>query len=426
MKRVYTSVSTATIYIPGRVKMELLIKGAHLIDGHHAFNRDIYIENGRIGEIGENLEHDCKWVDAKGLVLLPAFVDIHAHFRDPGFTHKEDLMTGGMAALKGGYSFVNLMGNTDPVCSNMGTINYVRDKARDLDLVEVHQCASITENLDGISLGHLDDLDEDVRMITDDGKGVTSPLTMYRAMEKAKEKGMILMAHAEEMDLTEVDYRLSENLETVRDIYLAKHTGARLHLTHVSTREAMEEIRRSKAGGSVNISCDVTPHHISLWDDGYRVNPPIRGKEDVEALIEGIKDGTVDAIGTDHAPHTPEDKEKGSPGISGIETAFQICYTHLVKAGHIHMGQLVGVMSEKPARILGLNKGRLEKGYDGDLVLVDLEKETVIDSSKFVSKGKNTPFSGMKVYGEVLMTIRGGSIKYMSKECGEERFHDNR
>ena len=406
--------------------MELLIKGAHLIDGHHAFNRDIYMKDGKIEEIGEDLEYDCHWVDADGLVLLPAFVDIHAHFRDPGFTHKEDLMTGGMAALKGGYTFVNLMGNTDPVCSNMETIRYVRDKARDLDLVQVHQCASITDSFDGKTLAHLDDLDNDVIMITDDGKGVTSPLTMYRAMEKARDKGRIVMAHAEEMELTEIDYRLSENLETVRDIYLAKHTGARLHLTHVSTREAMDEIRRAKAGGADNITCDVTPHHISLWDNDYRVNPPIREKEDVEALIEGIRDGTVDAIGTDHAPHTQEDKKEGSPGISGIETAFGICHTYLVKAGHIDMGQLVKLMSENPARILGLNKGRLQSGYDGDVVLVDLEKEMEINGDDFVSKGKNTPFSGMKVKGEILMTIRGGSIKYLTKECGKERLYDNR
>ncbi len=406
--------------------MELLIKGAHLIDGHHAFNRDIYMKDGKIEEIGEDLEYDCHWVDADGLVLLPAFVDIHAHFRDPGFTHKEDLMTGGMAALKGGFTFVNLMGNTDPVCSNMETIRYVRDKARDLDLVQVHQCASITDSFDGKTLAHLDDLDNDVIMITDDGKGVTSPLTMYRAMEKARDKGRIVMAHAEEMELTEIDYRLSENLETVRDIYLAKHTGARLHLTHVSTREAMDEIRRAKAGGADNITCDVTPHHISLWDNDYRVNPPIREKEDVEALIEGIRDGTVDAIGTDHAPHTQEDKKEGSPGISGIETAFGICHTYLVKAGHIDMGQLVKLMSENPARILGLNKGRLQSGYDGDVVLVDLEKEMEINGDDFVSKGKNTPFSGMKVKGEILMTIRGGSIKYLTKECGKERLYDNR
>ena len=406
--------------------MELLIKGAHLIDGHHAFNRDIYMKDGKIEEIGEDLEYDCHWVDADGLVLLPAFVDIHAHFRDPGFTHKEDLMTGGMAALKGGFTFVNLMGNTNPVCSNMETIRYVRDKARDLDLVQVHQCASITDSFDGKTLAHLDDLDNDVIMITDDGKGVTSPLTMYRAMEKARDKGRIVMAHAEEMELTEIDYRLSENLETVRDIYLAKHTGARLHLTHVSTREAMDEIRRAKAGGADNITCDVTPHHISLWDNDYRVNPPIREKEDVEALIEGIRDGTVDAIGTDHAPHTQEDKKEGSPGISGIETAFGICHTYLVKAGHIDMGQLVKLMSENPARILGLNKGRLQSGYDGDVVLVDLEKEMEINGDNFVSKGKNTPFSGMKVKGEILMTIRGGSIKYLTKECGKERLYDNR
>lgn len=406
--------------------MELLIKGAHLIDGHHTFDKDVYIKDGKIEEIGENLDYECSRIDADGLTLLPAFVDIHAHFRDPGYMHKEDLMTGGMAALKGGYTFVNLMGNTNPVCSDMETIQYVRDKAKKLDLAQVHQCASITEDFDGETLSHLDSLDENVRMITDDGKGVDSSLIMYRAMKKARERGMIVMAHAEDMELTEIDYRLSENVETTRDIQLAEHSGARLHLTHVSTREAIDEIRRAKERGVHNITCDVTPHHIALWDNDYRVNPPIRNEADVQALIKAIKDGTVDAIGTDHAPHTEEDKENGSPGISGLETAFQICHTHLVHAGHIDMGQLVKVMSENPARILGLKKGRLEKGFDGDVILVDLNGKEVVNPDRFVSKGKNTPFSGMTVYGEILMTIRGGNIKYMSKSCGEERLYDNR
>lgn len=406
--------------------MEILIKGAHLVDGHHSFKKDIYIRDGKIAEIGEGLSHDCKSLDASGFHVLPAFVDIHAHFRDPGLLQKEDLMTGGLAALKGGYSYVNLMGNTDPICSRMDTIMYVREKAAVLDLVEVHQCASITDGFDGDTLSHIDLLDSEVRMITDDGKGVTSPLVMYKAMEKAKDRDMIIMAHAEEMELTQVDYRLSENLETVRDIYLAEHTGARLHLTHVSTKEAIEEIRRAKKKGLHNITCDVTPHHIALWDNDYQVNPPIRKREDVEAIIEAIKDGVVDSIGTDHAPHTDEDKKKGSPGMTGLETAFQICYTSLVRAGHIKMEDLVRIMSENPSKIMGINKGKLEPGYDGDLVIVDLEKESVIDSGKFVSKGKNTPFDGMTVYGQVLMTLRGGNIKYMGKSCKEERLYGDR
>ncbi len=406
--------------------MELLIKGAHLIDGHHSFSKDLYIKDGKIEDIGENLEYECSMINAEGLAVLPAFVDLHAHFRDPGYLHKEDLMTGGMAALKGGYTFVNLMGNTDPICSDMETVNYVRNKAKKLDLVQVHQCASITENFDGKTISHLDKLDNQVKMITDDGKGVSSPLMMYKAMEKAKTKGIIVMAHAEEMEITEIDYRLSENLETVRDIYLAEHTGARLHLTHVSTMEAIEEVRRAKMRGAGNITCDVTPHHIALWDVDYRVNPPIRNKEDVQAIIVAIKDGIVDAVGTDHAPHTKEEKRKGSPGMTGLETAFQICHTKLVKGGHISLQQLVKIMSENPARIMGLSKGKLQEGYDGDIVLVDLEKKEVIDPDRFVSKGKNTPFTGMEVFGEVLMTIRGGNIKYMAKSCGEERLYDNR
>lgn len=356
---------------------------------------DVYIKDGKIEKHGVNLNYDCKCLDASNLVLMPAFVDLHAHFRDPGYTYKEDLRTGSLAALKGGYTFVNLMGNTNPIASSMDVVKYVLDKSEKLDLIDVHQCVSITDNFDGKTLDHLNNLDSRVKIITDDGKGISSNIAMYKAMIIAKEKGLIILTHAEDDDLTPIDYRISENIISIRDIYLSQATESKLHLTHVSTKEAIEAIRIAKNKGQKNLTCDVTPHHIALWDNDYRVNPPIRKKDDVKAIIEGIIDGTVDSIATDHAPHTTEDKIKGSPGLSGLETAFSVSYTSLVKAGYIDLKALSGLLSGMSARIMGINKGVIESGYDADLVLLDLEKTIQVDSSKFLSKGKNTPFDGM-------------------------------
>ena len=390
--------------------IELLIKGSRVIDESQDFIGDVYIKDGIIQDIGKNLEYKCNFISGDGLVLMPSFIDLHVHFRDPGYTHKEDLMTGGLSGLKGGYTYVNLMGNTNPICSSMEIVDFVLNKAKELDLLEVHQCVSITTDFDGETLDHLDSLDNRVKIVTDDGKGIKSNIVMYNAMNKAKEKGLIVMVHAEDDDLTPIDYRISENIITLRDLYLSDVTKSRLHLTHVSTKEAIEAIRRAKKYSGV--TCDVTPHHIALWDNSYRVNPPIREEADAKALIQGIADGTVDVIATDHAPHTKEDKEIGSPGLVGLETAFSVSYTTLVKNGHIDLKQLSKLLSGRGGEILGINKGKIKIGYDGDLVLVDIDKKIIVDSSTFLSKGKNTPFDGMEFYGEVQITIKRGEIKY--------------
>lgn len=392
----------------------MLIKNARIVDEEIDLISDLYIQDGKIVEYGENLNYDCEIIDGKGLILMPAFIDLHVHFREPGYTHKEDLYSGGLAALRGGFTFVNLMGNTNPICSSMEVVDYVLARGKELDLVDIHQCVTITKNFDGKTLEHLEQLDDRVKIITDDGMGINSNIVMYNAMVKAKEKDLTILTHAEDKDLTPIDYRISENIITIRDIYLSKTTGAKLHLAHVSTKEAIQEIRRAKAE-SVNVTCEVTPHHISLWDNNYKVNPPIRSKEDVDEIIRGILDGTVDSIATDHAPHTSQDKENGSPGLSGLETAFSIVYTTLVKSDKINIKKLSQIMSANSGRIMGINKGRIKSGYEADLVLVDLNKRITIDSNTFLSKGKNTPFNGMNFFGEVVMTIKSGKIKYKRK-----------
>ena len=396
--------------------MNILIKNANVIDSSQNFFGDVYIENGKIKEIGTKLnKNGVETIDAKGLVLMPAFVDTHAHFRDPGLTYKEDLETGSKAALRGGYTGVCLMGNTSPVCSSKEVLDYVKNKEKDLNLIDICQCVTITKNFDGKTISHLENFKDDhrVKVISDDGVGVSDSRVMMEAMKVAKENNWVIMSHAESKEFSDIDMRLAENMMTWRDITLAKVTGARLHMAHISTKEAMRYIIDGKCNG-VNVTCEVTPHHISLTNDinNYRVNPPIREKEDVGFLIKAIKHGDVDCIGTDHAPHTLEDKKKGSPGMVGLETAFPICYTTLVKNGVITINRLSEMMSKNPAEILKMNKGNISIGLDGDLVLLDLNKKIKVDSTKFYSKGKNTPFEGMEFYGEVVMTIKGGRVLY--------------
>ena len=314
--------------------MNLLIKNSNIIDAYESFNGDILIIDGIISEIGKEINRDgIEVIDAKGLTLMPSFIDTHAHFRDPGLTHKEDMESGSKAAAKGGYTGVCLMGNTNPICSSKEVVEYVRNRAKEVGLIDVHQCVSITENFGGKSIDHLNAFDDDKELvaITDDGVGVMDSSIMMKAMEKAKENNWIVMSHAEDKTFSKIDMRIAEDLMTIRDLYLAKVTGARLHMAHVSTVEAIDAIRRTKSEGA-NVTCEVTPHHIGLTTEisNYRVNPPIREQEDVNAIVAGIKDGTVDCIGTDHAPHTEEDKQKGAPGMVGLETAFSICYTELL------------------------------------------------------------------------------------------------
>ncbi|MFT8314449.1 MAG: dihydroorotase [Clostridium sp.] len=394
--------------------MELLIKNGRIIDCASNFVGDVYIKDGIIKEIGDSLDKNCETIDAKGYVVMPAFIDLHSHFRDPGLQYKEDIETGSRAAVRGGYTTVNLMGNTKPICSDMETVNYVINKAREIGLVDAYQTVSITKDLQGKDISHLNEIDASVKCISDDGKGVYSGKIMHDAMVIAKERDFVVMSHAEDEEITPISTRLSENIMTERDITLAKFTGCHLHLSHVSTKEAMKAIIDAKRDG-FNITCEVTPHHIALTgEDIYKVNPPIRKAEDVEYLIKAIEKGYVDAIGTDHAPHSKEDKEKGACGISGIETSFSVCYTKLVKEGNLTINKLSKIMSKTPAEILKVNKGKISIGYTGDLVIVDLNSRYTVDSENFQSKGKNTPFDGKELYGSVVRTIKSGKTVFQS------------
>ncbi|PWX46651.1 dihydroorotase, partial [Clostridium perfringens] len=384
--------------------MNLLIKNVNLIDESNNFFGDIYIEKGVIKELGTELNKECETLDGKGLVLMPAFIDTHAHFRDPGFEYKEDIESGSKAAVRGGYTTVTLMPNTKPVCSSKEILDYVVNKGKEVGLVDLYQTVSITKNLSGEEINHLREFEgnPNVKAITDDGKGVSDSKIMMEAMKIAKENNWIVMSHAESPEFSKVDMRLAENMMTWRDITLAKFVDCRLHMSHVSTKEAMKYIIEGKNDG-VKVTCEITPHHLALNNkiSNYRVNPPIREEEDVNFLIKAIKMNYVYCIGTDHAPHSKEDKEKGAPGMIGIEQAFSICYTKLVKENHISLNKLSQLMSGNAAKLLNINKGKLQPGFLGDLVLIDLNKKRIFKEEDIVSRSKNTPFNGMEFYGDV-------------------------
>ncbi len=334
--------------------MNLLIKNVNLIDESNNFFGDIYIEKGVIKELGTELNKECETLDGKGLVLMPAFIDTHAHFRDPGFEYKEDIESGSKAAVRGGYTTVTLMPNTKPVCSSKEVLDYVVNKGKEVGLVDLYQTVSITKNLSGEEINHLREFEgnPNVKAITDDGKGVSDSKIMMEAMKIAKENNWIVMSHAESPEFSRVDMRLAANMMTWRNITLAKFVDCRLHMSHVSTKEAMKYIIEGKNDG-VKVTCEITPHHLALNNkiSNYRVNPPIREEDDVNFLIKAIKMNYVDCIGTDHAPHSKEDKEKGAPGMIGIEQAFSICYTKLVKENHISLNKLSQLMSGNAAKL---------------------------------------------------------------------------
>ena len=388
----------------------MLLKNARLASGQPV---DLLLKNGLIAAMGLDLAADGEEVlDCAGRTVLPAFVDLHCHWRTPGFEYKEDIATGSAAAAAGGYTFVNLMPNTKPVCSSADIAHSVMAEAERIGLCAANQTVSITQNFDGHTLDHLKTLPEDLKFITEDGKGVQSGNVMAKAFAIAAQRGLTIMSHAEDMDISPWDYRLAENIETVRNLHLSEYYGTRLHMCHVSTKEAVEAIGAAKWKG-VPVTCEVTPHHLWFADTDYRVNPPIRKAEDVDALIEAIRLGVVDAIATDHAPHTDEEKAAGAAGMVGLETAFGVCYTKLCREKGLPLARLAELMSTAPAEILGLaGHGRVLPGYAADLALVELDTPYTVDKNALHSKSHNCPYDGAQLFGRVDLTIKGGKVTW--------------
>lgn len=393
--------------------MKQIFKNAYAFDDVKISKEPIYVEDGIIVEAFDESNAD-EIIDCKNLALMPSFVDMHVHFRDPGFTHKEDLETGSHSALAGGYTSVLLMGNTNPTVSSPEVYNDIMKRGKDLDLIDIEQVYTITENFDGKTLDHLDKMPESVKYISDDGHGVNDDMVMYKAMKKAKDLGVIMTLHEEVARVSNVDYEIAEDAMTLRDCYYAYKLDCPVHFSHVSTKGAITAIKYFKDLGAP-ITCEVTPHHLLLANKGreeVKVNPPIRKEDDRKTLIEMIKNGTVDAISTDHAPHSKEDKEKGAPGFIGIETAFSTCYEVLVKSGEISLNDLIKIMATNPAKLLGLNKGKIEPGFEADFTLIDLDESYIYKEEDIKSKAKNSLLLDQELFGKVKKVYKKGVLKY--------------
>ncbi len=386
--------------------------------------------------------------DAGGCLLLPSFVDMHAHFRDPGQTQKEDIESGCHAAAAGGFGTLVLMPNTNPVVSSLEAAEKNNKKAFDLGLCQVFQSVSITQAFDGKTLSHLDTLNpKKVPLITEDGREVLDSSVMLEGMKKAALKKIIVSCHSEDPFLhdkaTELRQKalkstdkkekirllkeaerlleVAEDVLTFRNIRLAKEAGCHLHLCHVSTAACLQAVRLAKKEG-VNVTCEITPHHLGLNTKNdsnqlFIVNPPLRSPENQRAVIEALRDGSASCIATDHAPHTLEDKKNGCPGFSGLETAFSLCYKTLVLENDFSLNQLSALMSANPAELLGLHdRGLLAEGYFADFALVDLSAEWTVKGQNFASRGKYSPLEGKKLPAKIKAAFFRGKLVYENKE----------
>ncbi|MCS7217231.1 MAG: dihydroorotase [Candidatus Bipolaricaulota bacterium] len=404
----------------------LLIRGVRVVDALGEWRGDVAIREGRFVALGQGFSWPGALVlEGEGRTLLPAFVDLHAHFRDPGFPEKEDLRTGSWAAAHGGFTAVALMANTDPPCDTPEVARYVVEKARALDLVEVYPVGAITVGLRGERLVDFQALAPYVWAFSDDGKGVERADLMAQALRRAAALGKLILSHPEFAGL---ERPLAEELMVARDLRLAQAAGAALHLQHLSSPGSVELVRRAKAEG-VRVTAEVTPHHLCLSQEAfgdYPVNPPLPGEAARQGLVAALRAGVLDAVATDHAPHTPEAKAQGAPGISGIETAFPLLYTRLVREGLLPLAELSRYLSLGPARILGLRKGLVRPGYDADCVLVEEDESFVVDEAFFLSKSTNTPVLGLRLWGRVWATLRRGEVIHLAGRVRGRDYHDHR
>jgi dihydroorotase len=425
--------------------MKILIQNASYIASNGENKQsDILIENGIITKIDNKIETvvDRK-IDAEGLVVSPGFIDLHVHLREPGGEKKETIETGTLAAARGGFTTLAAMPNTRPVPDSKEQMDWLQGRIQETGKVRVLPYASITVRQLGRELTDFEALkNAGAFAFTDDGVGIQSASMMLEAMYKAAEVNMAIVAHCEENTLINKGCvhegsfskrnglngipSVCESVQIARDVLLAETADCHYHVCHVSTKESVRVIRDAKRAG-VKVTAEVTPHHLLLTQDdipgldpNYKMNPPLRDVSDRDALIEGLLDGTIDFIATDHAPHTSEEKSEGMElapfGIVGLETAFPLLYTHFVLKNIISLKQLINYMTKKPAESFGLPFGKIEVGAPADIVLLNLEEEKEINPEEFLSKGKNTPFTGWKCKGWPELTIAAGKIVW-EKGC---------
>ena len=420
--------------------MSVLIKNAHVVSPADGINDvlDILIEGGKIARIGKDLHADEE-INAEGLYAVPGLTDMHVHLRDPGQTQKEDIITGCRAAAAGGVTSLLAMPNTAPAVDNPETVRYILDKAKNAD-AKVYVAASVTKGLKSIEPTDLEALkNAGAAALSDDGRPVENTKFLSDAMKKAPKLGMTVAAHCEDLFLAdggkinegEVSRALgikgipasAEDCGTAREIALAAAENVPIHICHVSTKTSVALVRDAKRRG-VKVTAETAPHYFSLTekellkrDADYRMNPPLRTAEDVKAIIEGLQDGTLDCIATDHAPHTPEEKadfEKAPNGSIGMETSLAVGVTYLVKTGLLPFDELVRKMSVNPAKILGIEAGSLSAGSSADIALVDINEQWTVDVDSLHGKSKNTPFKGMTLTGRVKKTLLNGKVVF---EC---------
>ncbi|MBE6918116.1 MAG: dihydroorotase [Ruminococcaceae bacterium] len=418
--------------------MSILLKnGSVYVDG--AFRTcDVLIDGDTIAAVGENLIcAGAEVIDCTGKTVLPGLVDLHVHLREPGFAYKETVASGTAAAAAGGYTTVCPMPNLNPVPDSREHLQLQLDAIERDAIIRVFPFGAITVGEKGKELSDITGMAKSCIGFSDDGKGVQSEEMMRQAMTLVKNAGSFISAHCEDESLLEGgaihkgEYAAlhgmrgissaSEYVPIERDIRLAAETGVQYHVCHISAKESIEAVRRGKAAG-VRVTCEVTPHHIALTDmditedDGrFKMNPPLRGREDREAIWAGLQDGTIDCIATDHAPHSAEEKgrglEKSAFGTVGSETAFAVCYTHLVRTGVLNLEKLAHLMSSAPAAIIG-RRAEIAVGEAADIAVFDLTEQFTVDPDQFVSMGKSSPFTGQELYGTTELTVCAGNIVY--------------
>lgn len=423
--------------------MNLLLKAARIIDPEQDIDciGDILIEDGKIKKLGQNLQADgVEVIDAAGLCAAPGLFDMHVHLRDPGFTAKEDILTGCEAAAAGGFTAVMCMPNTSPVTDSEEVLSYIFDKAKDAK-ADVYPVASITAGMNGERLSDFAALRAAGAVaFSDDGKPVKNAALMEQAMVECEKLGTLIASHCEDLDIIDGGIinkgkvsealgvkgmdRSSEDSITAREIALAQATNTSIHICHVSTHGSIHFIRSAKQWG-VKVTCETAPHYMLLTDEkllskdaNFRMNPPLRTEDDRQAVLEAVKDGTVDAIVTDHAPHTQEEKSdfyKAPNGIIGLETSFAASYTALVDTGLISLNRLIELMTVNPRKLVGIGGGTLREGETADIVLFDPQESFVVDKTKMHSKASNTAFDGMTLKGKIKYTLHRGEIVYSDR-----------